>query len=162
MHRLRRDGLVRVTTEPSPRGPARKIYSRTAAGTRALRRWLEEEPDPRPERIDFLARLYFVGQAGGASESRRLLLHLEQTFARRLEALRAIDAVHRQGGSSYPPDLTAAGAGPYLTLLCGIRRTEATVNWCRECLELLKRLDRDTAGSAGSRRAGSHTLRRGP
>lgn len=143
LHRLHRDGLVTVTTEPSSRGPARKVYSRTAEGTRALQRWLEEEPTFRPERIDFLARLYFVEQAGGVREIRRLLIRLKQTFTRRLEAFKAIDAVHRRGGAGYPSDLTADGAGPYLTLLCGIRRTAATVEWCHECLELLDRLDRE-------------------
>ena len=154
LHRLHRDKMVSVTTEPSPRGPDRKVYSRTATGTKALRRWLKGDPEPRPDRIDFLAHLFFVEQVGGESEIRRLLSHLRQTFADRLESLKAIDAFHRRDGAEYPPDLTADNAGSYFTLLCGIRRTEANVDWCDECIELLNRLKRDAPRASSTGRAG--------
>ena len=45
LKRLESRGLLSSERVPSDRGPDRKVYSRTEAGTAELERWLREEPE---------------------------------------------------------------------------------------------------------------------
>lgn len=139
LHRLNSEGLVKMSASPSPRGPERKVYSRTRAGTAVLRRWLREEPQLGTERHTYLAQLFFLAELHDPDATRRFVETLRSHFAARLAVLRTIDDAHRNG-AKYPPDLDAETLPPYLTLLFGLRRIEATVEWCDEALRLLDRL----------------------
>lgn len=149
LHRLRREGLVVSSTEPSDRGPDRKVYARTPEGLEALRDWLSVPPMVENQRIEHLAQLFFLGQAHDADRTRTFLEELLEVFARRLAGLRAIEAHHRQPGDpgdapfDLPAALTRDTLHPYLTLRYGIRRMAATVEWCEESLRLLEALGHD-------------------
>ena len=133
-----------VSTEPSDRGPNRKVYTRTAAGLVALREWLSGGPRMEQQRIEHLAQLFFLDQAGEPGQTRAFLEELREVFGRRLSALRAIEAYYggdEAGGMPPAPDPDAVH--PYLTLRYGIRRLAATVEWCEESLELLSAIEPD-------------------
>lgn len=141
LHRLRRDGLVVASTEPSVRGPDRKVYTRTPAGLDALRAWLSAPPVVENQRIEHLAQLFFLGQAEEVERTRGFLEEIREAFSRRLAGLRAIEAQHTTQGADVPEGLTPEVLQPYLTLRYGIRRLAATVEWCDESLELLTALE---------------------
>jgi PadR family transcriptional regulator, regulatory protein AphA len=54
---LRREGLAQSETEYQERLPARKIYSITPAGKKALNKWVRTPPEPLPLRKPFLVQL---------------------------------------------------------------------------------------------------------
>jgi len=62
LKQLERDGLLEARGERIGNRPARRIYSVTAQGTRALQAWLDETPAPwsRPFRAELLIRLLFL------------------------------------------------------------------------------------------------------
>jgi PadR family transcriptional regulator, regulatory protein AphA len=139
LHQLYREGLVKMSSKTSRHGPKRKVYSRTVAGTRELRRWVMGGPIVETERFSWLGQLFFMGQVADPAETRRFIEDLRSHLTRRLEILRAIDEHHRRGADR-PPDLDGETLHPYLTLLCGLKRTAATIEWCDDSLEMLASL----------------------
>lgn len=146
LHRLHREGLVSFTTEPSDRGPDRKVYARTPAGLEVFRQWLAAGPVVGDQRIGHLAQLFFLGQFDDAPRTRSFLEELRAVFGRRLAALCAIESHVRDANGELSSELTTNTVHPYLTLRYGIRRMEATVAWCDESLHLLARLEDAEAG----------------
>jgi PadR family transcriptional regulator AphA len=57
LHSLLRDGLVTVEVIPNKDRPARKVYTITEAGRRALQEWLDQPIDPDISLKAFLMRL---------------------------------------------------------------------------------------------------------
>lgn len=152
LHGLRRRDLVTCARRSSGKGPDRKVYSRTAAGTRALSRWLQAAPALGKERHTYLAQLFFLGQMKDMQQSREFLRELRKHFQRRLNALEAIDRYHRQRDSRYPNDLDFASLHYYMTLRCGLLRIAASVQWCDESLRRLRGWRRGGAAGARTRR----------
>ncbi len=153
LHRLLQRGEVEVSIEPSTKGPDRKVYRRTPAGEEALLRWLTEGPVVKTERFGFLAQLFFLGQLGDESATRTFLQKIRAHFADRLALLRSVDEFHRREEPDYPLQAESEGFHAYLTLHCGIVRTEASVAWCDEALEMLERRQADPTASTGHRSA---------
>jgi DNA-binding PadR family transcriptional regulator len=62
LKQLERDGMLEARGERVGNRPARRIYSVTAPGARALQAWLDETPAPwsRPFRAELLIRLLFL------------------------------------------------------------------------------------------------------
>ncbi|HEY2389455.1 MAG TPA: PadR family transcriptional regulator [Candidatus Binatia bacterium] len=79
LKQLERDGSLEARGERVGNRPARRIYSVTAQGTRALQAWLDETPAPwsRPFRAELLIRLLFL-RPGDLSRVGRALDREEQ------------------------------------------------------------------------------------
>ena len=60
LHGLERDGLVAVDDVPQDGKPARKVYSLTVSGRKALARWLVEAPEPLMLRHPLLLKFVFA------------------------------------------------------------------------------------------------------
>ncbi len=58
--RLEGQGMLRNRLEPSPKGPKRRVYSRTEKGRAELLQWLLRGPVVGTERSAYLAQLYFM------------------------------------------------------------------------------------------------------
>lgn len=151
LHGLRRRKLVTCDTRSSGKGPDRKVYRRTAAGTRELFRWLESSPATGKERFTYLAQVFFLGQRKSPRRTRDFLQELRAHFQKRLAALRDIDRYHRRRDPRYPGQIDPASLHYYLTLRCGLLRVAASVRWCDESLRLLRPAERNPAGGSAAR-----------
>jgi DNA-binding PadR family transcriptional regulator len=150
---LEGEGLVTRRTERGQAGrPARKVYTLTDKGRRALEDWLPEAPEAQPPRHELLLKLFFGRQAGPgvcAGHVRRQRGELEK----QREAYRAIERHLREQCAS---DADA----PYqlTTLRYGQHVTEALLAWCDETLRALERPGRAARGAraAGAKPGGRH------
>ena len=80
LKRLEKNGWLRSRTEPSPKGPARRVYRPTAAGRAELTRWLRSGPILGSERFAYLAQLFFMDALGNVEETRGFLLKLRESL----------------------------------------------------------------------------------
>lgn len=62
LNRMARDGLLSVSSEPSPKGPPRKVYALTDAGRKSLHEWLAQAPNVGTERVEWLAQIWFMDE----------------------------------------------------------------------------------------------------
>src|SRR5690606_11319621 len=62
LNRMEKDGLLESRLEPSERGPARKVYQRTPAGSRTLAEWLRGGPVLGNEKFAYLAQIHFLDE----------------------------------------------------------------------------------------------------
>lgn len=134
LKRLEDDGLLRSRTEPSDKGPDRKVYKRTAAGTRALEAWLAEAPDRKGERLTWLAQVWFMGQAQDPVQALAFLRALREDIAAELAQLQAIEAGWRRDDPRYPDALPDEEFYPQLTLDLGLTKLQAKVDWCERSI----------------------------
>ena len=144
LKKLEEQGLVESRTEPSDRGPDRKVYSHTPAGRESLRKWLQENPVLGDERYAYVAQLCFMGELGDLEETRGFLRRLKQIKEETLAELHGCDRAFRQEDSRYPDELPHREYHFALTLDLGIAIMRAKVDWCVRTIERLEaRLDRE-------------------
>src|SRR5262245_50207413 len=62
LQKMERAGWLKSHREPSPKGPERRIYRRTAKGADELRRWLISGPAMGTERFAYIAQLIYFGE----------------------------------------------------------------------------------------------------
>ena len=128
---MREKGWLSCKEEPSPRGPARKVYRRSAAGTRALFKWLKGGPIVGQDRLAYIGQLISLGQLGDHEVTRRFLEALRANFLERRELLRKAEAYYR---SELPGD---RAMHELFAVLIGVRTDEARVAACDEALAIL-------------------------
>lgn len=132
-------GEVKSTTQPSPRGPDRRVYSLTAKGRRRLLRWVEQTPRVPGAKFEYLAQLFSAPAAADPAGAARKLLEALQDDARLgVSVLEGIEAVLRDV-PGYPDDLPTHVYYPWLTLRHGLARRRALVTWIDESLASLAR-----------------------
>jgi len=134
---LESKGLVRSSSEPSVRGPARRVYHLTEDGRARLLEWIANEPKIPPVKFEYLAQLFSVTAHPEPSvRAREMLWSMRDEAAAGLATLKGIDAaMSRIPG--YPNELPSAYFYPWLTLRHGIHRRHALLEWIDECLERL-------------------------
>ena len=128
------DGLLRSRLSESDRGPQRRVYRRTAKGTRELKRWLEEGPHMSDERRHFVAQVFFLGALEDPAKAAAFLESLRAKMLDKLEALQVAEEAWRRRDARYPDHLPDDGFYPHLTLKLGQRVFSTYVDWCDECL----------------------------
>ncbi|MEM8713771.1 MAG: PadR family transcriptional regulator [Planctomycetota bacterium] len=141
---LERDGLLLSTTEKSSKGPARRVYSRTAEGDEAFAAWLDEDPELSRERLSVLAQLHFLGRARDPIETAAFLERVRERFVERLaeyEASREVESSHGASGDSLLQGLA---------LDLGLKTMQARIEWCDDAIERLKGLKGTRPDSAGA------------
>ncbi len=151
LKRLEKNGWLRSRTEPSPKGPARRVYRPTAAGRAELTRWLRSGPVLGSERFAYLAQLFFMDALGNVEETRGFLLKLRESLQHWLADLqkleRAIVEQHGDASDRYSDE----GLHRFATLRMGIHSISAKVTWCDETLSVL---DTRLARERGHRKGG--------
>ena len=98
--RLEALGLIRCTVEANG-NRTRKRYRITAAGRRALRRWLASEPKAVGLEIEPLLRLIFADH-GSLEDAHRAVAALEQWARTRLEDGLPVAEAYQAGAGDYP------------------------------------------------------------
>jgi DNA-binding PadR family transcriptional regulator len=138
LKRMAARGWLRSELELSDRGPDRRVYARTEAGSRALREWLAGEPQIGDERYSYLAQLFLLGELEDPAATRTFLLRLRERLAQRQAALRAIDQSWREREPGYPDALPLDQFHQQLTLDLGLRTAASRLAWCDAALRRVK------------------------
>ena len=152
LNRMEESGLLTSRTTPSARGPARRVYRRTAAGTRALHRWLRGEADVGAERLAWIGQLIFLGELRDPKQTRRLLGELRAHFVAGQMLLRDAEQSLRADHASVPPEQWPDDE--FHELLCvrmGVHVRNARVDACDECIRLVEARARSSASGRGRR-----------
>lgn len=138
LHQLQRHGLVVSQRQASAKGPDRRVYRRTKAGSGELLRWLDVDPVMGTDRFPYLAQLFFMGQAKNLKHSQAFLSKLKDHFERRYAALTAVERYYHVEQIEHPETIDAESLHYYMTLRFGILRIAATIKWCDESLDRVK------------------------
>ncbi len=151
---LEERGLVRSRMEPPEKGPARRVYRRTASGRRAVLTWLADEPQVGSLRVPYLAQLFFLNQLNDWGHTEVLVQRVQAHFEARLGLLQGLDRQWHEAVDSNT--VSAEDFHPHFVLTHGIARARAVVEWARETLDRIAArpgADRDDPrageGSAG-------------
>ena len=137
LNRLEKAKLIRQC-KPSGKtdGRNRKAYKITAAGKKELKRWLEEPSNRRSVRDENVLKIFsgsMLGPEGNLKQLDRLkmeLVELQSELAGHDKALRA--------SYSDSPDYQYWR----LVLRAGQLSCEARLNWCKEAIKELEKLQR--------------------
>lgn len=138
LKRMESDGLLKSRTEPSDKGPPKRVYSRTAKGTRQLRGWLRAGPELGAKRLPQLAQVLFLHELDDPEESIRFLEDYQfrnEPLVLLLEG--AVSELRERGGDDLK-DLTSEEVHDYLALQYGLQSITGQVQWCRESIGLIR------------------------
>ncbi|MBY6205694.1 PadR family transcriptional regulator [Halomonas denitrificans] len=140
LKRMEADGLLESREEPSDKGPPRKVYRRTPAGTDALTAWLAEGPEVHSDRLSWLAQVGYLAHLP-TEQQRDFMQRLREAFVRHREELVQIECGWSSSDPRFPDALPDDELFGHFTLRLGLSKYQAIVDWCDECLERLDRRD---------------------
>jgi DNA-binding PadR family transcriptional regulator len=138
LQRLEKRGWLKSHTEPSAKGPARRVYRRTPQGTRALHEWLSGEPQLGAERFAYIAQLIFMGELHDARRTLDFLRRLRAKLAAFLEFLRGVLADVDKDFPDGPGRMEDEAFHDWLCLRMGVQSVAAKVNWCDEAVGFVR------------------------
>lgn len=138
LRKLEERGWLASREVPSERGPNRRVYRRTDAGTSALHAWLREAPQLHTMRVPYVAKLTFLGELHDDEESRRFFRTLRAELDGRVAALRTIETCH-EIEHGRPDALDDAGFHRWASLQAGLAVAQARRDWCDRMLAALDR-----------------------
>lgn len=96
LQRMEDRGWLTSTTKRSDKGPDRRVYRRTRAGTTALHAWLRAQPDLGVDRLPYIGQLVFLGELHDRERTRAFLTELRDEFVAQRDVLRhSADAWHQ-------------------------------------------------------------------
>jgi DNA-binding PadR family transcriptional regulator len=153
LKRLEKAGLVRSRTEPSERGPDRRVYRRTAAGRRALHRALAADPEFGDERLAYIAQLFFLFELEDLEATRACIEKVREKRARQLAAYRVITRERLAAFGGSVDDATDEEFHQYLTLDAGIAVARARLRWCDDAIKMIDRRRKAKKPRAGGKRS---------
>ena len=143
--KLEDQGLLSSRMEPSDRGPDRKVYRRTAAGTEALQAWLEEGPVMNEERLAWLAQVYLLDGLPDDESRLVFLKDMRDQLAEEHAYLVAADQAWRDNDPRYPDALPDELFFKSMALDLGVHKLAAKLEWSERCIA---RLEARMAGTA--------------
>ena len=125
---LEQSGLATSELERQEGRPDKNVYTITERGREALKRWLEQPPNPTPPRNELLLKLFFAHHVSPDQAA----AHVEgykQRFAEDLETYKGIERWLETEHAGHP-------ALPYwlMTLSYGRLEAEALLKWSDETL----------------------------
>lgn len=136
LRRLESKGLLTSEEVPSERGPNRKVYERTAAGTAELETWLREPPAMSTARVPYVAQFHFLGQLDDPAATAEFVERLREALETRLAVYDEIERCMREEGVD-PRRGSATLFHNHATLRAGILVAQARLAWCEETLSAL-------------------------
>jgi DNA-binding PadR family transcriptional regulator len=139
LYRLQKDKLVSSHSEFSSLGPNRRVYKLTRKGKNLLLEWLGSSPEMGNERFSYLSKLFFMDRLSDTKSVLAFMRELRKKFSIRLEKLNEVERLWQEEYPSFPENLPNELFYPFLTLRCGLMRLEASLRWCDECIQSLKK-----------------------
>ncbi len=113
-------------------GRSKKVYSITPSGRRHLSDWLSRPPQPTPQRLEFLLKIFFAdrGPAGVCADvlrhERRMALEAQRVFGEITEELESCN-------DGRPHVIQSL-----ITLRYGMGLAKHTLDWTNDSLKLLE------------------------
>lgn len=147
LKKLEADGLTKSWTEPSQKGPDKRLYQQTEKGRLELARWLAEGPIVSAERRHYLAQAFFLGQVSDLVDASAFFESLRDEMRLRRERLDLRQA-GEPSGDIPPPESSDEEFFQYLVFRLGQDMFETYVRWAQDSL------DRIEARSRGAARTG--------
>ncbi|WP_204076930.1 PadR family transcriptional regulator [Planotetraspora phitsanulokensis] len=132
LRRLLEAGLVGYTTAPGPGPQEKKIYSITAEGLDALRKWVTEPPRPQPERDELVLKTYAAWLADPAALIAMFRTALRDHEGRLAEYEAAWASVEKEAPAFGTPRF-----GNMAALRCGLTYERHRADWCRWMIDQL-------------------------
>jgi len=134
---MRKRGWLTSRREPSNVGPARLVYRRTPAGTRALHAWLKSAPEVSTERLAYIGQLVFLHELDDPKQSREFLVSLRDRLSADHSRLAQAEQALRAGRSAAPRGRGLDELHELFCLRLGLRSLEGKVAACEESLRIL-------------------------
>lgn len=131
------DGVVAARTVEQSKRPNKRVFRLTDAGRDELGEFVHTDPRPPAIRDDLLVMV----QASGAGDSGAVADAIRQRrdFAEaKLVHYQRLESIWLEGRSREELLTDARLAGPYLTLLRGLRFEEENVQWCDFALSTVR------------------------
>jgi DNA-binding PadR family transcriptional regulator len=138
LQRLEERGLLKSHREPSPRGPERRVFRRTAKGTKELHDWLRSGPVLGNERFAYIGQLLFHEELNDEAATRRFLEGLREKLLAFQRLLEGAEEELRAANPNFPHGLSSRDFHGLLSLRLGVRSLRAKVEVCEEGLGLLR------------------------
>lgn len=136
LKRLEKRGLLDRRTEPSERGPDRRVYSLTDDGRRALEKWLSSGPEVATERFGYLAQLFLMDALGDEEATLEFMHDLRDHLASWHSELEGVQREIDEHGSWV--EFPSTEFHRYASLRMGVMSLRAKVAWCEETIERLE------------------------
>ena len=143
LKRMEDNRWLAASTAASSKGPERRIYRLTAAGKRALRRWLTEAPTLATERIEYLAQTYFLGALEDDAAALSFMHGLRQALADELAVLQGIADGWAAADPTYPDFADRDDFYAQLTLDLGVHKLSTKVAWADRCIARIQKRVRE-------------------
>ena len=118
----------------SSKGPARRVYTRTRAGTRELFEWVRSGPTEGRDRLPYIGQLIALGQLGDPDETLRFLTELRVGFASRAALLDEAVAHYRS-----IRDTGDEALHELMAVTLGAKTFRARLEACDSAIDLIER-----------------------
>lgn len=138
LKKLEADGLTRSWTEPSSKGPERRVYQQTDEGRRELARWLGAGPLVTAERRHYLAQVFFLGQVEDLVDARAFFETLRDEMMLRRDRLRALEEAEREASDLALSEADDEAFFEHLVFQLGQDMFETYVRWAEGAVERLE------------------------
>lgn len=132
LQRLENEGLLRSTEKPSDKGPAKRVYQRTAAGRKKLLQWLKSEPQFGTERFAYVGQLVFMHELDDPESTLKFMRQLRDKFRSTLVFFKHMEKEETQKNEQ---EMSGEEFFGYLGLRMGIRSLAARIRWCDEAIQ---------------------------
>ena len=136
LQHLEKAGQLKSKEAPSQKGPSRRIYQRTSAGTKQLKKWLASAPQLGNERLSHIAQLVFMHELDDLHQTLKFVESLKAEFAQTLKVLETIAA------SEPHKDLLTMPAADFhgsLGLQMGLDTLRLKLQWCDRSIATIKK-----------------------
>lgn len=137
LRKLERAGFLASEKVASDRGPDRRVYHRTPAGTAELAAWLRTSPELGRLRLPHVAQFFFLGELEDLEETARFVRALREDLVGRMRAFEEIDRLIREECGE-PSTFEGAPFHQYASLRQGVLTAEARLVWCDETLAAIE------------------------
>jgi PadR family transcriptional regulator AphA len=134
LQKMNDEGLLTSKTDPSDKGPMRRVYKRTAKGRKELVAWLSSGPTVGTERIGYMAQVYFLADMKGDVAVLEYMQKLRDYMVDWLATLTDAEKCWASSDPRYPNDLPDEDFYPQLTLAMGLKKVRANLEWCDESI----------------------------
>ncbi|WP_251360073.1 PadR family transcriptional regulator [Kangiella sp. TOML190] len=138
LKKLADKGKLSIFEEASNKGPNKKVYQTTQQGIEDLVAWIEQGPAVHTERHAYLAQTFFLNSLDATEKKLEFMQSLHQEMQQWHQQLSHTLEQAKKETDNFPYDLPDEQFYPLLTLMMGVKKVGAIVDWCQEATELIK------------------------
>lgn len=138
LKKLADSGKLSVSEQESNKGPNKKVYQTTQEGIEQLVEWIEQGPVVHTERHAYLAQTFFLNSLEATEKKLEFMQALHKEMYDWHQYLCEFLEQAKSEVKNFPYDVPDENFYPQLTLMMGVKKVGAIVEWCEEAIELIK------------------------